>query len=268
MAEVQAGGGRDAVIERFTAFSEADDRIVASFLGGSLVRGGADAYSDVDLCLVAKDEAFDDVVAGTDAIVDALGERLFLEDFGAPDNVYFILGDGTEGEIFLAREGALDELEADVFRVLYDPQGLLTGRSFSRWEPDPSERAEQLRQVLNWFWHDLSHFISAIGRDQPWWAAGQLEALRRYCVNLVRIEQSIEALDEAYDKLDHEIETEALAPLKPTFVPMERAAMLEAAQAIVAFFRERAPIIAAANSVAYPDKLEQVLTHDLDELTP
>ena len=88
--------------------------------------------------------------------------------------------------------------------------------------------------------------MKAIGRNQLWWAAGQLEALRDHCVNLVRIEQGVQAGDEPYWKLDEEVRTAALEPLEGTFVPMEREALLAAGHILVSFFRERAPRAASA----------------------
>lgn len=102
-------------------------------------------------------------------------------------------------------------------------------------------------------------FTTAIGRGRLWWAAGQLEQLRAYCVNLARIEQGGESQDEAYWKLDEEIATDPLAPLRSTFVAMERDAMLHAAGEILAFFRKHAPRVAEANGLAYPTELDQLV---------
>jgi len=39
------------VMNRFVAACQADERVVAAFLGGSYARGTTDAYSDLDLYL-------------------------------------------------------------------------------------------------------------------------------------------------------------------------------------------------------------------------
>jgi hypothetical protein len=119
---------------------------------------------------------------------------------------------------------------------------------------------------VHWFWHDLSHLIAALGRGHLWWAHGQLEALRAYCVNLIRIEENVEAQEEAYEKLDQAISTTRLSALQTSFSPMERRAMLRAAVKIVSFFRERAPIVASAYGVTYPVELERLMCDRLDTL--
>ncbi|HUL85436.1 MAG TPA: nucleotidyltransferase domain-containing protein [Actinomycetota bacterium] len=256
------------MIAHFVDLCSADRRIVAAFLSGSNARDEADAYSDLDLCLIATDAAYDDVVADRAAIIGRLGEPLFLENFGRGDNAFFILADGTEGELFFAREGGLDAIDAGPYRPLVDKTGILAGAVFPFTEPDRAEQVEELRRVLQWFWHDLSHFIAALGRGQLWWGAGQLEALRAYCVNLARIEQHVEAQDEPYEKLDHVLSTTELEVLRSTFCPMERRAMLEAASDILAFYRERAPIVAKAYGLPYPAELAELMCTRFDELEP
>ena len=257
----------EAVIKRFVELCSADERIVAAFLGGSHARGDADEYSDLDLCIITTDEAYEDVVAGGAAIIEQLGEPLFLEDFGLEGIVFFILADGTEAELFVRRMSGLHEIhDVGPYRALLDKGGVLAGAEFPWREPDRAEQAEALRRVLYWFWHDLSHFIAAVGRGQLWWAYGQLEVLRGYYVNLIRIKQKVEAQEEAYEKLDQAIVTSPLSALLTTFCPMEKRAMLRAVGEVVNLYRERAPVVASAYGLTYPAELERLMCNRLDEL--
>lgn len=254
-------------LDRFVTACEQDDRVVAAFLGGSRGRGEADAYSDVDICVIAKDDAYEALIGDRAAFVGRLGTPLFLEDFGFAGLVFFILADGTEGELFFGSEGRLEELEPGPrFRTLFDPGGILEGVAFAEERADPSGRHEVLRQILTWFWHELSHFVAAIGRGELWWAAGQLESLRGHCVNLVRIEHGAFAGEEPYEKLDRTIDHAALSPIAETFVPMERGALLRAARELVGFYTEKAPGVAEANGATYPLDLEELMVKRLDEL--
>src|SRR5215210_7739273 len=65
------------LLERAVAGFWDDVRVVGLVAGGSLARGEADFYSDVDLYIVVQDAAFDELFAGRDAIVVALGSPLF-----------------------------------------------------------------------------------------------------------------------------------------------------------------------------------------------
>lgn len=254
-------------LDRFVMACEQDDRIMAAFLGGSRGRGEADAFSDVDLCVIAKADAFEALVGDRTGFVGRLGNPLFLEDFGFTGLVFFVLDDGIEGELFFGSDGRLEELEpGPTFRTLFDPGGILEGVAFAEERTDPAEQQEVLRQILSWFWHELSHFITAIGRGELWWAAGQLESLRGHCVNLVRIEHGAFAGEEPYEKLDRAIDLAALSPIAETFVPIERGALLRAARALVRFYTEKAPGVAEANAATYPLELENLMVKRLDDL--
>jgi predicted nucleotidyltransferase len=254
------------VVSRFVEACEADDRILAGLLGGSRASGKADEFSDVDLCAITTDDALENVISSREELIRTLGEPLFIEDFGLDRIVFFILADGTDCELFFEREGALERLETGPFRALVDKRGILAGAEFPFSLPDAAEQRERLREIVTWFWHDLSHFLAALGRGDLWWAYGQLEALRRYCVNLVRIRHGAAAQEEAYEKLSKEVPVSGLEALRSTFCPIERDAMLEAVLRIVAFFREHAPRIAEANGVAYPTQLARLKSAQLETI--
>lgn len=258
---------REAVLDRFVDACSDDDRIVAAFLAGSAARGEADEHSDLDLCVVVPDDALDAVVADRERLIAQLGDALFLEDFGNDALVFAILSDGTDIELHFARESELDRVRSGPHRVLVDDRGVLAGMTFQWPEFEHATQIEELRNVVMWFWHDLSHFAAAIDRGHLWWAAGQLEALRGYCVRLARVEHGAEPMpDEPYWKLDAEMPTAPLDPIRSTFVPMERAALLGAARTLLAFFRSRAQAIAQAHGLTYPDALDRLAGTRLDDL--
>ena len=268
MSATGKGPPRDdsVLISRFVDVCSADDRIVAALLCGSRARGESDEYSDLDLCVITRDEAFENLMAEREAFVRQLGEPVFIEDFGLDRIAFFILADGTECELVFGHEGALEEVDVGPFSALTDKRGILDGAEFPFAQPDPDEQREQVRQVLNWFWHDLSHFMTAFGRGHLWWAYGQLEALRRHCVNLVRIEHGVAAQEEAYEKLEKAVPLSGLASLQSTFCPLEPDAMLKAALDTVRFFQAHAPRVAGSHGTEYPAALDRLMSERLEEL--
>lgn len=258
-------------VNRFVAACQADVRVVAALLVGSYAKGTADAHSDLDLYLITTDEAYDNFCAELKSFVNHLGEPLLLESFSSTSSVLFILSDGTEGELIVGNAGRLLELFSGPCRVLLDKKRLLAGEVIPWREAAPAEaeQIETLRRQVYWFWHDLAHFITAMERGELWWASGQLEALRRYAVNLSRLRHNfsdVEVGEEAYFKVDRALPTEQLAPLQATFCPMELSAMLRAALVIVHFYQELAPSLARAHGVTYPADLERVLSDRLQKL--
>lgn len=258
-----------ALIDRFVAACQSDARIVAAFIGGSHAQGTADAYSDLDLYLITTDEAYADFTAGRQAFIRTLGEPLFLEDFDLPDTTFFIFPDGVEGELGIGRESQFDHIYFGPYSILVDKKRVLEGAVFSGQLPAPADQIETLRRLVYWFWHDLSHFITAMGRGQLWWAYGQLEVLRLTCVNLARLQHDFTDPDvgtDGYFKLEKAIPVEQLASLEKTLRPMQPGAMLQAALAILRFYQELAPSLAGAHAIPYPAALETLMSERLLKL--
>lgn len=258
---------QQAFMDRFVAVCQADQRVVAAFLGGSYVKGTSDASSDLDLTLITTDAAYEDFAARRKEFLGQLGELVFLEDFDQPHWVFFILSDGTEGEIWLGGERHLDHIHSGPYKVLLDTKHILADAVFPEDAPTQAEQIETLRRLLTWFWHDLSHFTTAMARDQLWWAHGQLESLRRYCVQLARLRHNFAASADGYDKLDLALPVEQLSPLQASYCQQEYGAMLQAADVIVRFYQELAPLLALTHGLPYPVGLERVMVDRLEQLS-
>jgi predicted nucleotidyltransferase len=267
--DLQLPHHHQVVINRFVAACQADERVVAAFLGGSYARGTADAYSDLDLSLITTDAAYEEFYTTREAFIRQLGEPLFLEDFGLPNIVFFIFPNDAEGELWFGSESRLDHIQCGPYRVLLDKKGILAGAVFPEDEADPAEQIETLRHLICWFWHDLSHFTTAMGRGQLWWAHGQLEALRLYCINLARLRQNFSDAEvgaEGYWKVEQALPVEQLSPLQATYCTLERGAMLQAALVIVRFYQGLAPLLARAHGIPYPADLERLMVERLEKV--
>ena len=267
--EIQQPDRHRTVMNRFVAACQADERVIAAFLGGSYASGTTDAYSDLDLYLITTDEAYQDFFAGREAFIRLLGEPVFLEDFNEYgfDLVLFIFANGTEGELGLGSESHFTHIHGGPHRVLVDKKGILAGVVFPSYEAAQSEQIAKLRCLIYWFWHDLSHhFITPMARGQLWSAYGALEDLRLTCVNLARLRHNFSAEAEGYQKLEQAIPVEQLAPLQATFCAMEHGAMLQAAFVIVRFYQELALPLARAHGITYPADLERVMCDRLERL--
>jgi predicted nucleotidyltransferase len=258
-----------ALIGRFVAACQTDDRVVAALLIGSYAKGKADAYSDLDLYLITTDAAYESVFAERRAFLQRLGELVFLEEFDLPDIAFYIFADGAEGELYFGRESQIRRILNGPYQVLLDKTDLLAEPVSPHPSPLPANQAETLRRQLYWFWHELSHFITALGRGQVWWAFGQLEALRGICVNLARLSHNFaeaEVGDEPYFKVENALPIEKIAGLQAALCPMERGAMLDAAHVIIGFYQTLARNLAQAHALNYPTQLEQVMVKRLEQL--
>jgi len=250
-----------ATVARFVAVCQEDERVVAAFLGGSYARGTADAHSDLDLYLITTDHAFDHLCAERAAFIHHLGEPLFLEDFGSSATICYILANDTEGELCIGRVGAFTQIHSGPYQVLLDKQGILANAIFPPRRAEPAAQTRKLQRLVYWFWHELSHFITAMQRNQLWWAHGQVEAMRLQCINLARLRHNFADpyVTDEYFKVELALPVEQIAALQSTFCPLEKAAMLQAALVILDFYRAVAPALAHAHALVYPTGLERVM---------
>lgn len=265
--ETPMPANQQAFLDRFVAACQTDPRVLAAFLGGSYARGSAAHFSDLDLTIIVTDPAHAGFVAERAAFLEPLGDLIFLESFRYESLVFFIYADGTEGELWFASPSRLDQLQCGVYQPLIDKQGMLVGAQFPEPTPTEAEQTEELRWHLACFWHDMSHFITAMVRGQLWWGYGQLEELRRYCMNLARLREDFLAGMEGHEKVDLALPPSALAPLVVTCCPLERGAMLRAGRALVQYYQEIAHPLAAAHGVPYPMKLERVMLERMEHIT-
>ncbi len=250
------------IVDRFVTACQADARIVAAFLGGSYATGAADAHSDLDLYVITTDEAYEEFLAGRAAFVHRIGEPLFLEDFGKADRYFFILADGTEGEVGVGHASYFMHIHGGAHTVLVDKQALLTGVDFPLHEADPTEQTETLRQLIMNFWHEVAHFNKALARKQLWFAYGSLETMRHICVNLARLRHNFadaETGDEPFFKIEQAMPVEQLVALQATFCPLETDAIRQAGAIVLQFYREVATELAKRHGLAYPAELERVM---------
>jgi predicted nucleotidyltransferase len=258
------------VIDRFVVACRDDARITAALLVGSYARGTADAHSDIDLFLVTADDAYDDFAADPRPFARQLGEVLFEEQFGLPDVLFLILADGAEVELGFIPEKQVGQLLGEPHWSLLDKKGLLAGAPAPYQSAAADAGVATLRRQVAGFWHDLSHFITAMSRGQLWWAYGQLEALRHTCLNLARLRHNLadaEVGGETTFKIEAAVPPAELDALRATFCPQEPAAMTAAARIIVEFYQELAQPLAEANGLAYPAELERLMLARLDSLS-
>lgn len=265
--QIQLPPNCQAVVDRFVAACQRDERVVAAFLGGSYAAGKADLYSDLDLGLITSDDAYENFLEDYPTFINLLGEPGLLEDFDLPNVVFFIFLDGTEVELAVGRESHFKHIHRGLHKTLLDKKGVLEGVVFSGEEVAQDEQFETLRRLVYWFWHDLSHFIAAIGRGQLWWAHGQLEELRRLCLNLARLQNDFTASTDSYEKIEKAVPSEQLNLLQATFCPLERNPMLMAASDIVRFYQQVAPPLALAHNIPYPERLAHLMVARLAKLS-
>ena len=268
--EIQLPDNHREIVDRFVEACQADERIVAAFLGGSYANGTADNFSDIDMYFITSDEAYEDFLSEREAFIRMLGKPLFLEDFGVPNGYLFIMSNGTEGEVWFGRESQFKNIHDGPFSVLLDKKDILARETFPKGVADQANQIELLRRQIDCFWHELSHFIKAMGRKQLWFAYGEIEAMRKICAILARLKHNFSDayIDEGepYFKIEQALPVEKLSPLQSTFCSMDFDAMFQAAQVICRFYLDLAPSMAKTYNLQYQVDLEHMMMSQLQNL--
>lgn len=215
---------RDATLSRVLELLEADPRIEAAVITGSLGRDQADRWSDFDLDAVVADGASCEEVAAEWV------ERLYRElpvahhyetAFGTSLVRGFLLDNGL-----LADLGFTPSADFSVWapvRVAFDRTGKATAAAAAMepWSPTPDWRAE-----AGFAFHDVLHACTAANRDRRWQALYYLQRVRTRTLALASERHGFES-----DEFRHvdDLPADERDPLLATLVTeLDRASLLRA----------------------------------------
>ena len=127
---------REATLAALARLAEADSRIEALWLQGSLAAGGADPYSDIDAYLAVRDADYDAVWAEREDLLGRLGGPLAWSDATAPGlmAVHALTPGGVRLDLFFEKASSVDATPRPAVKVLVDKAGVVA-RLRLGWEP-------------------------------------------------------------------------------------------------------------------------------------
>ncbi len=242
-----------------------DDRVVGMILGGSLARGTADFYSDVDLYVVAHDGSFDAVFDKREAAARAAGSPLFRFTVDAiprgsrdyivtyPGPVKLDLMYHRESEIVPAPKwaGCL---------VLKDLSGLIAAVLARSRDLAPSRPASgELLELNQRFWTLCWYVFGKIIRGELWEALDGMHTIRGDAL-LPMIDWTAGRPQEGYRRLEIKVDPEMAERLASTLAPLEAGALYEALQAAISLFcDQRGPLFERRGLTFDPAPEEQIM---------
>jgi predicted nucleotidyltransferase len=259
LATIPSPAQRD-LVERIAAVLWTDERIFAVWLGGSLARGNADAYSDVDVHALVDDHGLTDVLGRLDRMVDQISPTVYRRrmtlgrdsilvgitpEWQRFDLVFHSsssLADRTFPQIKLlwARENA----QAWLPRVA--PQAVVTNEQVAQFAPTVPE-----------FLRVLGLLPVVVGRGEYLVAMDGVMLLRRYLIDLFILANGI-AERGGILRLHPLLTSEQRAALErfPPLVP-DKEAVITGHLACARLFLPLARRVLERNGVAYPIAFEQ-----------
>jgi predicted nucleotidyltransferase len=148
---------QEAIVDAGVRWAERDPRVRALLLKGSLARGEADTYSDVDFVVVAHPGQLEALWADRVAIAESLGGWLGGFDEVAWQAPHTFIGfcDGPVKVDFFFQEGEprVDPWLRDGFRALVDEHGLADRlRAKLEAPPEPLDLSDFDAHAWDWLW--------------------------------------------------------------------------------------------------------------------
>jgi predicted nucleotidyltransferase len=259
-----------AYMERLIDICNQDQRITAVVLVGSYATRRADEYSDIDLVLFIRDEDLADFGAQIRSFICLNGEPVFMENWDTSNLESIIYQDHIDVEMHYVAESRAGSYLDGPYCVLLDKKDLPYKVVPPGSKLGTEDQKEALRHLLYWFWHDMTHFITAMRREQYWWAQGELEILRGYCINLARLDYDFlipEGGNEPYFKVEHAVDEEKISALKATFGPLEKDTLIKSVMIVYDCYRKLAVPLAERNGIEYPRSLEETISGELIRLS-
>jgi predicted nucleotidyltransferase len=160
-----------AVLRRLLDVTQADPRIRALRVRGSIARGTADEYSDLDTRIWVSDGEYEAALADLPALVRSIGPTLDIL-FETPGSPYLFVqfADGVQLELSSGRASEASGRDHGVV-VLLDRNGLWD----QPYEPAPAWDRDLW---LGWAWMALFDIDKHLRRDSLWEALTTLEKAR------------------------------------------------------------------------------------------
>ena len=224
------------LLDRIRLELTADRRFTGLLAGGSLIHGGVDEYSDLDLVLVAADGDYDAVMSERRAIAERFGDLLAAftgEHVGEPRLLICLYGpDTVHVDLKFVTADALTNI-IERPRILFDRDGsiaALLDKAEARW-PD---------MELSWFeerfWIWVHYGATKLGRGELYEAIAMLAFIREQVLGpLIHMRggQPQRGVRRLEQKFPNDAER-----LKATLAEHDRASVLVALQSAMTLYEE------------------------------
>ena len=223
-----------AKLEAASVFSRTMPGVIGLVVSGSLATGTADAYSDLDLKIVTRDELHDEAVEHRDELVEAVGvplSRFSAEHVGHPDMLIVLYDDLIHIDFYPVRLGDLSAKNGDMPSwVIWSQDDDIAVALGGPADAAGVDLAWIEARMWTWVWYTHSKIL----RGELYEALDALQYLRGNVLFALLAETSGVR---PYGSRRAEQHVGELGPQFARTVPaLERAAIMDALQAIVELY--------------------------------
>lgn len=248
------------LLARLLAALEADPRVLAAWLIGSLAQGVGDEYSDLDLLLAVEDAALPALADGWRDFLAGVAPTVYAQRLGTPNKPTITAVTPEWLRFDLTLSAARQAHGYPVAVLLFDREGVAECATFGvRAGIEPRAR---LPDLVTDFIRGLGLLPIIIGREE--YLVGQEGAtiLRRQLVELILLENG--APRGGVKRLNPLLTDEQRATLAALPLPAPtRDAVIASQLAHACVFLPRARALLARYGLPYPDDFEQATRRHL-----
>jgi len=258
------------LLERAVARFRADDRVAGLILGGSLARGGVDFYSDVDLYIVVRDEAFDDIFAERDVAAEATGAPLFrfvVDPLPGGSRDYIVTYEGPiKVDFMYLKESDLKPASKWAgCAVLEDATGSLAAVvDRSAGAAPPTLGREELEDINQRFWTWCWYVFGKIIRGELWEAVDGIHTIRTLAL-MPLLDRIAGRPHEGYRRLENKLDRETAIRLRATVVPPQTESLYAALQAEISLFRDLRVVVCDRCGLTFDPAPEEAIEGEMGQ---
>jgi predicted nucleotidyltransferase len=152
------------IIEKLTAMLKEEKKVDALFLKGSIARGTADKYADIDYYCLIQNNSMQTFLDKRKEIVSSIGKIIYLEEvnFGNPQLVV-IYENEVHLDFYLISE--MPSSGTDAIQVIHDPKGIATSYKRVNLSISNSDIIEYINETL-YYIYELE--IASDRKDLIW----------------------------------------------------------------------------------------------------
>jgi predicted nucleotidyltransferase len=248
---------REELIQRIIDVLQADDRVRATWLSGSLGRGAGDRYSDVDLVAIVAEENRAGFVAEWDGIVATIASVVLTNRLSFRSST-----DWLRFDVSVITPASLDRYTASTVRPLFDKDDLYS-RLRQKGEPlAPS--GPRIQGLTKEFMRILGLLPVVLGREEYAVSASGSGLIRMLLIQLMTEDVAVEDRGGALHLrgLLPDAQLAAIDELPPISATRESAIAVH--MAVARLFLPLARDLSKRTGTPWPDALESALRAHLD----
>jgi hypothetical protein len=243
-------------------FLEAEPLAEAAWLAGSLGKGGGDAFSDVDLLVLARDGKLAELASRVVEGLARVAKPVLVNQLYGGRVISVVIDEWERFDLSLVEVADLSRYNAAELKGLFN-----RGERSPEVKPEAPYQIpkEDLLKLVQEFLRVLGLLVGAMGREEYELSLAGLALLRGMTMDLMLAENDVSPAKRGgalhRNPLLTAEQRAALASLPPQMASRESA--LESNRALAAIFLPRARRLAARVSMVWPEDLETATRRNL-----